>query len=308
MEFISIKEAAKRWGLTERMVRGYCNEKRIEGAIFENRTWLIPEDAEKPQRRTTKPPKKEKPVSNSLVKRILYEKGKNNHYGIYEYIQVNLTYSSNRMASNRLIRDQVVDLFRTDKVSVSFEPMKIDDLLETIAHFDCVRIIIDNLSTPITEELVKRLHKVLFYGTYADRKKEVRPGCYRKDVRKWGTQPEYIEKELHALIKWYEKMPQPTMEDVLEFHVRFEKIHPFEDGNGRVGRLLLMKECLRYNIEPFIIDDKRRSRYNTGIATWHADHGPLMEVCIEAQERFHAHEELCKLMLYHRPPTGRGTK
>ena len=307
--FISVKEAAARWKVSDRVVRRYCTQGRIMGAIRDGKSWLIPDDATKPSAIVPEQPApKPKLEYSSLAKRILYEKGKNNHFGIYEYIQVNLAYSSNRMASNRLTREQVVDLFRTNKVSVGFEPMKVDDVLETIAHFDCVSLVIENMGAPITEDLIKRLHRVLYYGTYADRKKIVRPGSYRKESDKLGIRPELINCELEALIKWYEKLYPVTLDDILDFHVRFERIRPFPDGNGRVGRLIMMKECLRHGIDPLIIDDKRRSRYNKGIAAWNKDREQLREVCLEAQSNFQAQRELCKLMLYHRPPTGRGTR
>lgn len=304
MEYISIKEAARKWDVSERMVRRYCSEGKIKGAIVEGNTWLIPEYVSKPtaKSRAHNPVHKEVPLT-SLAKRVQYEHKKNNHFGIYEYIQVNLTYSSNRMASNRLTREQVVDLFRTSKVSVSFEPMKADDIIETINHFACIRYLVEQISAPLTQELIKRLHKMMYYGTYADRKKEVRLGEYRKDSHKYGVQPIFIKQELATLITEYELTESITFELLLDFHARFEKIHPFDDGNGRVGRLIMMKECLRFGIDPFIIDDKRRGNYNKGIADWPQNQTLLTEVCIDAQDRLNRQRELCKLMQYCKIPS-----
>lgn len=303
MEYISIKEAAETWKVSERHVRRYCTEGKVKGAVMKDKSWLIPKDASKPSAKSQAniPIRKEVPLT-SLAKRIQYEHKKNNHFGIYEYIQVNLTYSSNRMASNRLTREQVVDLFRTNKVSVSFEPMKVDDIIETINHFACVRFLVEQITAPLTQDFIKRLHKMLYYGTYADRKKEVRPGEYRKEQKNRGVQPGFIKQEMTTLIAKYENTQTVTFEVLLDFHVRFEEIQPFDDGNGRVGRLILMKECLRFGIDPFIIDDKRRGNYNKGIAEWSTDHTLLIGVCLEAQERLQKQRELCKLMQYCKTP------
>ena len=175
MDYISIKEAADKWGVSDRHVRRYCNEGKIKGAIVEDGVWIIPENASKPAAKSrANVPIKREPTISSLAKRVLYERSKNNHYGVYEYLQVNLAYSSCRMASNRLTREQVTSLFRTNKVAVSFEPMKVDDIIETINHFACVRFLVEQITAPLTQDFIKRLHKMLYYGTYADRKKEVR--------------------------------------------------------------------------------------------------------------------------------------
>ena len=309
MEYITIKEAAEKWKVSERHVRRYCTEGKVAGAVLKDKTWLIPKEANKPSAKSqpSVPIRKETPLT-SLAKRIQYEHKKNNHFGIYEYIQVNLTYSSNRMASNRLTREQVVDLFRPNTVSVSFEPMKIDDIIETINHFACVRFLVEQITEPLTQDFIKRLHKMLYYGTYADRKKEVRLGEYRKEPRSIGLQPVFIKQEMTRLIAEYESSQTITFEALLDFHVQFEVIHPFDDGNGRVGRLILMKECLRFGIDPFIIDDKRRGNYNMGIAEWAKDHTLLTGVCLEAQERVTEKQELLRLMNYCRPPNGRGSR
>ena len=309
MDYISIKEAAEKWNVSDRHVRRCCNEGRIKGAVVEDGVWLIPEKATKPAAKSrANVPIKREPTISSLAKRVLYERSKNNHYGVYEYLQVNLAYSSCRMASNRLTREQVTSLFRTNKVAVSFEPMKVDDVIEIVNHFATMHLVLDQMMEPLTQEFIKRLHTMLYYGTYADRKKEVRPGLYRYGRHKFGASPSAISNELSALISEYEHTPDINLESILDFHVRFEKIHPFEDGNGRIGRLLMIKECLRFEICPFIIDDKRRGEYHKGIASWQTDNEKLLEVCRQAQDRFDGKEELFKLMDYCRPPAGRGSR
>lgn len=298
MKFISIKEASVNWGVSEQMVRRYCKKGGIPGAVQKNGVWRIPAKAAKPALHA------DTPELSSLAKQIIYQKRKNNHFGIYEYIQVNLAYSSCRMASNRLTRTQVLEAYRTNKISVAFEPMKIDDLIEVANHFMCLRYVIDSLSSPLYPAFIKKLHYILFYGTYAERKDQNRPGEFRRNGCNIGVPAEKVVSELGKLLTAYEKLRNVDFEKILDLHVRFEQIHPFDDGNGRVGRVLIMKECLRHGLDPFIIDDKRRSQYNQGIARWDAEPQILRDVCLEAQARFQAQMELCRLMQYCRAPKG----
>ena len=301
MKYITIKEASVKWGITERSVRRYCVEGQVAGAIMVNKHFKIPANAEKPSKKNAEKIRKHKELS-SLAKRVIYEEGKNNHFGIYEYIQLNLTYSSNRMASNRLTLGQVMELFRTNKISPTFEPMKVDDLIETINHFACVRMVIENMTEALTPEFIKKIHYMLYYGTYADRKKAVAKGEYRKDHHKFGIHYTKIPDAVEDLISEYEQNDSPTMEDILDFHVRLEKIRPFEDGNGRVGRIIMMRECLRHGVDPFLIDDKNHTPYNKGIVKWPDDKSLLMDTCLRAQARFQRKNEICKLMEYCKGP------
>lgn len=263
MKYQTIKETAKLWGISEQLVRRYCRQGRIANLIQEDGNWLIPEGTNKPQSLREKEPETLAP----LAKKVVYQRSKNNHFGIYEYIQVNLAYSSNRMASNRLTRTQVEEIYRTNKVATAFEPMKVDDIIETINHFACVQYVVDNITTPLTQSFIKKLHYLLTYGTYSGRKQKTCSGEYRTTPNKIGVPPREINRALGELIKDYEKQPA-DYERILNFHVRFERIRPFDDYNGRVGRIIIVKECLHYGIDPFIVDDKRRSAYNRGIAMW----------------------------------------
>ena len=293
MDYLSVKETAKRWHVSERMVRIYCTEKRVPKAEYRNGNWYIPGNARKPKREAA--PKSE---LQGLAKKVVYQKERNNHFGIYEYIQVNLAYSSCRMASNRLTREQVLDVYRTGRVSVAFEPMKVDDLIEVNNHFWAMRYIVDNLGNPLTQSMIKKIHTHLCYGTETDREGGVRCGEYRNQPGKYGVSPAVISQELSGLIEEYETRKSLDLDTLLDFHVRFEKIHPFDDYNGRVGRVIMMKECLRFGIDPFIIDDKRRGAYNKGIVQWETDPQILRAPVLEAQARFRKQLELCKLMQY----------
>lgn len=299
MKMLSVSEVATTWNISERMVRELCTEGRVPGAKLDNGVWSIPCDTSKPERKSRKTSDQPNPNLTAFAKRVIYQRSKNNHYGIYEYIQVNLAYSSNRMASNRLTRSEVEEIYRSNKITTSFEPAKVDDIIETINHFSAVRYVVDHISEPLTQKYIKELHSILTYGTYADRKGMVRSGKYRLSTPKMGVSPSIIANSLSSLLKDYEANAI-SMERIIDFHVQFESIHPFEDYNGRVGRLIILKECLRHGIDPFIIDDKSRGKYNKGIAIWHATHEPLMAVAFDAQKRFQSKIELCSLFLYAR--------
>lgn len=226
------------------------------------------------------------------------EKEKSYH-GLYDYVQINLTYSSCRMASNRLTRQQVETIFTKGKVSVSFEPMKVSDLVEVLNHCVCVDYILDHAQEPLTPKFIKDLHYQLVFGTVDDRRKRVAPGQYRspKSSRKvpFMLPADQVGSKLKALIAEYEALTEVERRDILRFHVGFERIFPFEDCNGRIGRLILFKECLRRDVMPFIIDDKRRNRYLEGLREWDDDPGILTEVVMEAQSRFDAQIQLQNL-------------
>ena len=255
MVYCSVKEIAAQWGVSEQMVRRYCSEGRIKKAKRENGAWLIPEGAAKP-----KAVKKDKKLPKT-GKKVVYQRSKNLHFDIYELIQVELAYSSNRMASNRLTREQVESIYRTGRISAGFEPTKVDDILEVVNHFDCMS-------------------------------GEIRTGKSRL-----GIPPESIKRALDELMRWYNKQAgSMDLDIILEFHARFEKIHPFDDYNGRLGRILMMKECLRYGVAPFVIDDKHRAPYFKSLACWEEDPQPLRDVCQDAQKRFASRLDTLRLL------------
>ena len=289
MEYITTKEASEQWNVTERTIRRYCEQGKIEGAIHAGSLWVIPMDATCPSNVDRSS------VLKPLANKVAYQRSKNNHFGIYEYLQVNLAYSSSRIASNRLTREQVIEIYRTGKISVAFEPMKIDDLMEITNHFRAGQYMVDTITEPITTIWFRKLHHKLFRGTRADQEGTLHIGEYRTTPDKFGVDAATIPAALSNLIAEYESKKEIKLKDILDFHARFEQIHPFEDGNGRVGRLLMFKECLRHDIMPFIIADKRRSRYIRGIKEWHDDRYELVDVVMEAQDRFEAQVELQKL-------------
>ena len=297
MEYITVKEAADKWNTSVQIVRRLCRQERIPGIVQSDGAWLIPEDAKKPERA-------EYTVSETaelppLAKKLVRQKKKKNFHGLYDYVQTDLTYSSCRMASNRLTRGQVETIFKKGKVSVSFEPMKVSDLVEVLNHCVCVDYILDHVEEPLSQKFIKHLHYQLTFGTVDDRRKKVTPGQYRtkNSYRKepFMSPSDRISDKLKALVAEYESLEEVDRREILDFHVRFERIFPFEDCNGRIGRLIMFKECLRHEVMPFILDDKRRSRYLEGIREWDDDPGILAEVVMEAQSRFDAQIQLQNL-------------
>ena len=301
MKYISVKEAAEKWGVSQTMVRRYCGQDRIPNAMCQNGTWLIPSTAKKPDKSEPILPARDLlPLARKLVR----QKKKKNYHGLYDYVQIDLTYSSSRMASNRLTRLQVETIFRKGKVRESFEPMKVSDLVEVMNHCVCIDYIIDHVTEPLTQKFIQQLHYLLMFGTVDHRQKRVTPGVYRTTDTNKRTRavppPGKINSMMNLLLNHYEGLYEIGRTEILDFHVQFEKTVPFEDGNGRIGRLIMFKECLRHGVMPFILDDKHRSQYIEGLEAWPDDRMTLMGVVAAAQDRFenevnrHLIEELCQ--------------
>lgn len=285
MNFLSVAEVAKLWSMSERSVRNYCAEGRIPGAILVGKTWMIPSNAAKPNRKAR--------TSNSK-KTLLYilklEKESKLKGGIYHKVQIELTYNSNHIEGSCLTHDQTRYIYETNTIGLTNEVINVDDIVETANHFRCIDLIIDKANLNITENLIKQLHFILKNGTTDSRKNWFVVGDYKKLPNEVGgrvtTSPEKVEDEVKSLIEWYNNIKNKTLKDIIEFHYRFECIHPFQDGNGRVGRLLMFKECLKYNIVPFIIDDKLKTFYYRGLKEWKQEKGYLVDTCHAAQDQF----------------------
>ena len=297
MQYLSAKEIAEKWGVSPILVRRLCRQDRIPGAVYREGVWRIPEDAIRVSRTDLEYTSEvELP---ELAKKLQNQKKKRNFHGLYDFTIIDLTYASSRMASCRLTRQQVESIFRKGKIRESFEPLKVSDVIEVLNHIHCVDYILDHVMETLSQKLIRKLHEILMAGTVDAYREQVRPGEYRTVTSRPRDREllpaDQIHSSLAELITGYEHQTEIERNHILDFHVRFEEIFPFEDGNGRVGRLILFKECLRHGIMPFIIDDKRRSRYLRGIKEWHDDHYELVDVVMEAQDRFEAQVELQKL-------------
>ena len=285
MQYRSVNEIAKKWNVSERSVRNYCAQGRVDGAFLTGKTWNIPENAEKPER-TNK--RKEGPIT--LLDILKEQKVSKYSGGIYHKTQIDLTYNSNHMEGSRLTHDQTRYIFETNTIGVEKEVLNVDDVIETANHFRCIDIIIDHAKAALTEKFIKELHLVLKNGTSDSRKDWFAVGEYKKIPNEVGGMdtalPEEVADKMKTLLKEYNVIKEKTLEDILDFHVKFERIHPFQDGNGRVGRLIMFKECLKHNIVPFIIEDNQKLFYYRGLKEWDNKKGYLTDTCLTAQDKY----------------------
>ena len=286
---MSITEAAKKWGLTDRAVRYQCARGAIDGAIKKGARWYIPENLPKPKRnagRKTRPKK--------LLETLRQERSAGIEGGIYHKIQIDLTYNSNHIEGNALTHDQTRYIFETHTVEPDGKKhtLDTDDIIEIVNHFRCVDIIIDQAKRPLSENLIKRLHKTIFESTSKSQRPWFFAGDYKKIPNYVGdkktTAPEKVTGSINKLLNSYAPDKPKSFEDIIAFHHDFEVIHPFQDGNGRVGRLILFKECLKNDIVPFIITDDMRMYYYQGLQKWDHEKGFLLDTCRLAQDNFKA--------------------
>ncbi len=288
MRYLSVAEIAKKWNISERSVRNYCAHGRVQGAFLTGKAWNIPENAEKPERSNKK---KEHPYT--LLGILQEQKASKYSGGIYHKTQIDLTYNSNHMEGSRLTYDQTRYIFETNTIGVGSEVLNVDDVIETVNHFRCVDMVIDHARAALTEKFIKELHLTLKSGTSDSRKDWFAVGDYKKLPNEVGGRdtalPEEVAGKMKALLAAYNTKKEKTLEDILDFHVKFERIHPFQDGNGRVGRLIMFKECLKYKIVPFIIEDNLKMFYYRGLKEWDHEKGYLTDTCLTAQDRYKAY-------------------
>lgn len=284
MKYLSVAEVAKKWGISERSVRNYCTNGRVDGAFLTGKTWNIPEDAIKPER-SNKHEEEE-----TLLTVLRREQKSKVSGGIYHKVQIELTYNSNHMEGSRLTHDQTRYIFETNTIGISDESVNVDDILETTNHFRCIDLCIEQAEKPLSANFIKELHRILKSGTSDSRKSWFNVGEYKKLPNEVGGKetvlPEQVIEEMSKLIAWYNGLETIKLNDIIEFHVRFENIHPFQDGNGRVGRLVMFKESLKYGIVPFIIDERHKIFYYRGLHEWHDEKGYLIDTCLSAQDLF----------------------
>ena len=288
MQYLSVAETAKKWNVSERSVRNYCSQGRVLGAFLAGKTWNIPGNAEKPERSN-----KKKRQTITLLDILQDEKASKYAGGIYHKTQIDLTYNSNHMEGSRLTHDQTRYIFETNTIGVENEVLNVDDVIETANHFRCIDMVIDHAKMVLTEKFIKELHLILKNGTSDSRKDWFAVGDYKKLPNEVGgmdtTLPEEVAYRIKKLLTEYNAKEEKTFEDILDSHVKFERIHPFQDGNGRVGRLIMFKECLKYNIVPFIIEDNLKMFYYRGLKEWNNEKGYLMDTCLTAQDRYKAY-------------------
>jgi len=285
MKYLSAAETAKRWNLSERSVRNYCAQGKITNAFLTGKTWNIPEDAIKPERKN-----KHKENPKTLLDILRNEKNNKVSGGIYHKIQIDLTYNSNHIEGSKLTHEQTRYIYETNSIGIESENIDVDDIIETVNHFRCINLIIEKARYDLSQNFIKQLHFILKTGTKSSRNTRFAVGDYKKYPNIVGgigtTSPENVEKEVKQLLEKYNEKSTKTFYDILDFHYKFEKIHPFQDGNGRIGRLIMFKECLKYSIVPFIIDDDIKLFYYRGLKEWENEEGFLTDTCLSAQDKF----------------------
>ena len=284
MKYISVSEFAQRYGVSERTARNYCSQGKIEGAYLVGKTWNIPEDAQLPSRRSKS--RKVSPLLQTLrEQQQMHVKG-----GIYHHTQIDFTYNSNHIEGSRLTHDQTRYIFETNTIGLEGESIRVDDIMETVNHFRCIDLIIERAEVKLTETLIKELHLILKAGTSDSRKEWFAVGEYKCLPNEVGgketTSPENVHREIKALLKEYNSKKTKRFEDIVDLHQRFESIHPFQDGNGRVGRLIMFKECLANGHVPFIITEELKLFYYRGLREWDNVREYLLDTCLTAQDNY----------------------
>ena len=282
MNYISVKEFAEKFGISERTARNYCTTGKIEGALLVGKTWNIPADALLPERKSRK--KRIFPLLS-----ILREQKKMKLKGsIYHRTQIDLTYNSNHIEGSRLSHEQTRYIYETNTIGITDQSVRVDDIIETTNHFRCIDMIIDHAEDKLTESFIKRIHSILKVGTSDSSKDWFMVGDYKRLPNEVGGMetcaPEDVHHEMVKLLNKYNAIKVKTLEDIIDFHQHFESIHPFQDGNGRVGRLIMFKECLNNGIVPFIITDELKMFYYRGLREWNHVRGYLMDTCLTAQD------------------------
>ena len=292
MKYLSVVEVAKKWNISDRSVRNYCAKGRVPGAFLTGKTWNIPADSIKPEREV-------QTSENSLLNVLRDQKNIGLKGGIYHKTQVELTYNSNHIEGSKLTQDQTRFIFETNTIGIEDKALNVDDIIETTNHFKCIDYVIDNANKKLSESFIKELHFILKTGTSDSRKSWFNVGEYKQLPNEIGgkqtTLPEEVKDKMKQLITTYNSLERKTLEDIVEFHKHFEDIHPFQDGNGRVGRLIMFKECLANNIVPFIIDEDLKFFYYKGLNEWHDEKGFLIETCLSAQDKYKKYLDYFKI-------------
>ena len=283
MKYLTSTEISKIWGVSERSVRNYCASGRVVGAYLKGKTWMIPENVAKPKRQNRHSNK-----MPSLLDVLLREKEHSVKGGIYHKLQIELTYNSNHIEGSKLTHDETRYIYETKTIGLENKSVKIDDIIETVNHFRCVDLSIESAKRRLSESFIKQLHLVLKTGTSDSREPWFKVGDYKLLANEVGdrttTDPKQVKVEMKKLLDNYNQKEKHSLEEIVEFHVKFERIHPFQDGNGRVGRLIAFKECLKNDIVPFIILDSKKEFYYRGLKNWNQEHGWLIDTCLDGQD------------------------
>ena len=293
-KYLTSSEISKIWKVSERSVRDYCSKGRVIGAYLDGKTWMIPEDTSKPKRQTRHSNKK-----RNLLETLKLEKESQIKGGIYHKLQIEMTYNSNHMEGSKLTHDETRYIYETKTIGIENNTVRIDDIMETVNHFRCIDLAIDFANRKLSESFIKQLHLILKTNTEDSRKPWFKVGDYKIVENLAGDRetvhPDEVKEEMKKLLSNYLMKDEHSFEEIVDFHVEFERIHPFQDGNGRVGRLIAFKECLKNNIVPFIILDSKKMYYYRGLKNWNQEHGWLIDTCLDGQDTVKAYLDYFKI-------------
>ena len=293
-KYLTSNEISKIWKISERSVRDYCSKGRVIGAYLDGKTWMIPEDASKPGRQIRHSNKK-----HSLLETLKLEKESQIKGGIYHKLQIEMTYNSNHMEGSKLTHDETRYIYETKTIGTENNVIKIDDIMETVNHFRCMDLAIDFANRKLSESFIKQLHLILKTNTEDSKKPWFKVGGYKLVENLAGDKetvhPDNVKEEMRKLLSNYLKKDKHSFEEIVAFHVEFERIHPFQDGNGRVGRLIAFKECLKNNTVPFIILDSKKMFYYRGLNNWNQERGWLIDTCLDGQDTVKAYLDYFKI-------------
>ena len=293
-KYLTSSEISKIWKVSERSVRDYCSKGRVIGAYLDGKTWMIPEDTSKPKRQTRHSNKK-----RNLLETLKLEKESQIKGGIYHKLQIEMTYNSNHMEGSKLTHDETRYIYETKTIGIENNTVRIDDIMETVNHFRCIDLAIDFANRKLSESFIKQLHLILKTNTEDSRKPWFKVGDYKIVENLAGDRetvhPDEVKEEMKKLLSNYLMKDEHSFEEIVAFHVEFERIHPFQDGNGRVGRLIAFKECLKNNIVPFIILDSKKMYYYRGLKNWNQEHGWLIDTCLDGQDTVKAYLDYFKI-------------
>ena len=293
-KYLTSSEISKVWKVSERSVRDYCSKGRVIGAYLNGKTWMIPEDTSKPKRQTRHSNKK-----RNLLETLKLEKESQIKGGIYHKLQIEMTYNSNHMEGSKLTHDETRYIYETKTIGIENNTVRIDDIMETVNHFRCIDLAIDFANRKLSESFIKQLHLILKTNTEDSRKPWFKVGDYKIVENLAGDRetvhPDEVKEEMKKLLSNYLIKDEHSFEEIVDFHVEFERIHPFQDDNGRVGRLIAFKECLKNNIVPFIILDSKKMYYFRGLKNWNQEHGWLIDTCLDGQDTVKAYLDYFKI-------------
>lgn len=282
MDFTTVTQFAEQHNLSERTVRNWCAAGKIEGAFLAGKTWNIPVNAVLPKRGKVK--------ETPLLKRLREEKEGKVSGGIYHRTQIDLTYNSNHIEGSKLTHEQTRYIFETNTIGITDASVNVDDIVETTNHFRCIDLIIDRAEDKLSEAFIKEIHRILKTGTSDSCKSWFNIGDYKKLPNEVGGNatcpPEEVHARMKTLLAPYNDKKEKSLEDIIDLHQKFETIHPFQDGNGRVGRLVMFKECLANGIVPFIITEELKLFYYRGLKEWGHVNGFLTDTCLTAQDYY----------------------